>query len=592
MNTPNAPSKILLDEYFAAQDERFLEELAKFIRYDFLRTFVEKWIADPRPWAAEKITDYLRSELNLPGHEVVLKRLFKHFEATRNHSVMSEFLCTLDRLVRRRVVQSWAYDSSSRQYRKSAKLFAAPNKSVIPRQATMEKVRDPLTRRTATVWTSRVVNSATNRLFTQRTRSYLRRRAWRYFRGLAQESPEEYRLAICHALGLYQDTDFAKGENILDNWSLLHACYFHHPSLEFGTSHARLAPGKTLSDLSAAPYKVQLWEEANALEPLVELLQTAQSALIRIWAMDVLRQHHMHSLASVSIDLLMGLLRHSDVRTHEFAAELFRSHPELTELPIETWLRLLDQADPTVLYVICDALRTHVNSARLSTEQIVKLAISQPTPVATLGFELLKVRQQDAQVDLNELVGLAEPQCESVARELAAWTVQIASGVGEVDRETATTFLDSSKVAVRTPWLEWMANEQSARRADPALWSRLLESPYDDVLFAVVKSLETMNRDGGTAAGLQRVWTTVLLNISRGNRVKTKAIRQLTEAIGKDHAQADSLLPVVAFAVRSIRPTEHRSALAAVATLAGDDPSLRQQIREHLPELSWVGGSA
>ncbi|MEJ7593178.1 MAG: hypothetical protein WKF77_16655 [Planctomycetaceae bacterium] len=34
----------------------------------------------------------------------------------------------------------------------------------------------------------------------------------------------------------YRDEDFAVGENIIDNWSLMHVCYFHSDMLSFGAA--------------------------------------------------------------------------------------------------------------------------------------------------------------------------------------------------------------------------------------------------------------------------------------------------------------------------------------------------------------------
>ena len=63
------------------------------------------------------------------------------------------------------------------------------------------------------------------RLFTNRTRYYLRRRAWRFFRWLGYARPAEYPAAIAPALQHYRDEDLEKGENILDSWALLNICF-------------------------------------------------------------------------------------------------------------------------------------------------------------------------------------------------------------------------------------------------------------------------------------------------------------------------------------------------------------------------------
>src|SRR5262249_33886256 len=69
------------------------------------------------------------------------------------------------------------------------------------------------------------------RLFSVRTRQYLRRRAWRYFRLLGKTRPDRYIAAICEALALYEDADVNSGLALLDNWGLVHALFHRSPVL-------------------------------------------------------------------------------------------------------------------------------------------------------------------------------------------------------------------------------------------------------------------------------------------------------------------------------------------------------------------------
>ena len=66
------------------------------------------------------------------------------------------------------------------------------------------------------------------KLFKYRTRYYLRRRAWRYFRWLGYRDPAAYVPAIVKALAAFEDADLQRGENILDSWALMHACFGEH----------------------------------------------------------------------------------------------------------------------------------------------------------------------------------------------------------------------------------------------------------------------------------------------------------------------------------------------------------------------------
>ncbi len=90
----------------------------------------------------------------------------------------------------------------------------------------------------------------------------------------------------------------------------------------------------------------------------------------------------------------------------------------------------------------------------------------------------------------------------------------------------------------------------------------------------------------GTAANqLATVWRSVLLGVHRGGRQKAKAVQQIAQAIIENPAGAESLLPVLAAAVRSVRGPESRAALAAVVTVLEAQPQLVSTINRVLPEL-------
>ncbi len=81
------------------------------------------------------------------------------------------------------------------------------------------------------------------------------------------------------------------------------------------------------------------------------------------------------------------------------------------------------------------------------------------------------------------------------------------------------------------------------------------------------------------------MWSSVLLGIHRGGRKKLIALRQISRAAVDDPAQAEVLLPVLAVAIRSVRPPEARAGLAAVVTLVEARPELAEQVALRLPEL-------
>jgi hypothetical protein len=77
----------------------------------------------------------------------------------------------------------------------------------------------------------------------------------------------------------------------------------------------------------------------------------------------------------------------------------------------------------------------------------------------------------------------------------------------------------------------------------------------------------------------------VLLNIHRGGRAKLSALRQISDRILREPQNAKTLLPVLAIAIRSVRPPEARHGLAAIVTAVDRLPNLADEVKRELPEL-------
>lgn len=108
------PSRVLLEECYSEADGRFVEMLRRVTEPKTLEAFVNRWLADPRPWAREQIPRYLELPFDRNGHAVVVKRLFKHAEKSGDDLVMGTFLVALDRLVQRVRKKEWRWDQAAR----------------------------------------------------------------------------------------------------------------------------------------------------------------------------------------------------------------------------------------------------------------------------------------------------------------------------------------------------------------------------------------------------------------------------------------------------------------------------------------------
>jgi hypothetical protein len=567
----------LAEEYFATEDDLFLPTLRGVSQIKTLAGFTDRWKKDPRPWARRQILDYLSQPLNCPGHQPVVKRLFKHAEENNDHELMAAFLVAFDRQVRREIRTKRRWDLQSRSVNEEERLVTP--RDVIPLKAE-RSARDPFSGQPINC---KVRTGAKAKLFTYRTRYYLRRRAWRYFRRLGHRDPLAYLPVVIRALAAYDDADLQRGENILDSWGLLHACFGDHAALEFGATHIQLKEGRTLGELSPAPVFLDAWKKPEAASMILSLAVLARARLVRLWAMQLFQREHPNH--AVAIETILQLLEHDEADIQQFGAKLLESSSALATLPVASWLKLLQTKNEEALQRVCDAFTRHVSGERLDLSQCIALAGVRPVPVARLGQRYLKDRVIASSVDREQLATLANAKCSAVAGELAAWALGILGTKEHYACDQVIRFFDSPMPATRAAAWTWLVAGSPAL-ADAALWSRLAETPYDDVRLRMIDFLQTQTKlPGADANQLENVWRSVLLGVHRGGRQKAKAVQQIAHAIVENPARSEALLPVLAVAVRSVRGPEARAGLAAVVSVVAALPQLADAVRRHLPEM-------
>lgn len=581
-------STLMLDEYFSSGDDRFVQELRNISAPKKLASVVDRWKAEPRPWARRQIIEYLGQPLDCPGHEVVVKRLFKHAEAAGDDELMAAFMAAFDRLVRRVRRRRRRYDYQDRRIIEREELVLPWDRKPLFRPArggmnpqTGDAIQIP----------AKVYRPGSGRLFSYRTRYYLRRRAWRYFRRLGYQRPLDYADAVARFLRLFTDEDLAAGENLLDSWGLMHACFHNSLVVRFTTQRVNLAEGRTLAELQPAPCHLPLWQREPAMDTLIDLICTARARAVRAWAMQLLRDAHGERLSNMRPEDLVRMLDCEDDEVQQFAAELLDRMPNLERLGLETWFKLLGTKHPTALAAICDAMVRHVSPDRLNLVQCVDVAVMSPVPVARLGLEFLRQRTIATDADRRELARLAGAGCNAIAAELAAWALGHVGMAGHYDREAVSGFFDALVAETRDGAWRWLAPGTPAWD-DPQLWARLLETPFDDLKLRLIEQLDRRSRlPGQDGNDLTPLWTATLLNVHRGGRHKARAVRQLADAIAAHPDQADGLLAVLAVAVRSIRAPEQRAGLAAAVGLMERDEQLAARVRAAIPELSLASNA-
>lgn len=580
-NQKRRGSHALLDEFFASSDERFVDELLLVDDALKLQGLVERWKVDPRPWAMAMQWRYLESPWATAGHNVVVKRLYKAAERRLDFAMVGAFLHRFDGLVRRNIRLRFTWDSASRSMQHDEVIGRATGgwRGAQPTGGATNPGRAPK-------------SSGDGRQFSLRTRLYLRRRALRVLRHLGFRDPQAFVTAAAAALARYRDDDLASGLAILDSWCLLQLTFHGHPALAFGVAHVDLAVGRSLAELTPAPLHPTAWRSDAACGSLLDLLARARARLVRTWAIALLREQHVERLQRQTADRLLPLFEHDDDEVQAFAAATLAQSSDSSSIDGAGWLRLLTIRSVLALPTIVAAARQHPTALQtLSLTERLRLACRDATPIAELGLELVQAHTA-TRLDAYALPHLADVRCASIAAASTTWALGVLGDAAHYTLARVMPFFDAALPSTRAAAFAWLAGNTAAR-ADAGLWSRLLESPFDDVRIRLVHELD--GRAGAPplhGRDLQPLWTSVLLNVHRGGRAKVQALHQLARAVAAEPADAAALLPVFAVAVRSVRAAEARIGLAALVQAVDRVPALQPAVQAAFPELRFVSAGA
>jgi hypothetical protein len=616
-------------ELFERGDPLFVDEVRGVTDADRLGDFAARWFADRRPEARQLLFNYLSRPLNAFRHEALVKRFFKLAEKAGDDDVMARFLAAFDRSVRR--VQRTRHQSVERPVasREEAQALAerltAGGFTVLFKGSSslsnwqtwfsstegMAKVdalayywgEETLAALPGTTmsrpktwpnsdWFWRSTEKL--RLFSLATRRYLCRRAWRYFRKLGQTNPERYVAAAAAALKLYEDADVASGLALIDNWGLVHILFHHSPVLVSKRNGWVPAPGQALSELQPAPIYEEQWQTKPLL--LIDLVKNAHCRPVRQWAIFMVRRHAASALQALSSDELFSLLAHEDPAVVGLAVEVIRAGGGMAAFNVNRLLDLLETPNPETLEILCGLLGDCVGPERVMLEQAVRLTAARPLPLARLGFAWLRGKSPASAADCQGLLRLVDAGAEPLRPEIVRWLRGVLAGSTHFRADWVLELLDCRHPDVRREGWAWLREDQRLRD-DVAIWRKLLESPYDDVRLRLVADLEERVRRG-TAGGWENgalddelvrfLWASVLLNIQRGRRSKPLVVAQLVRRLQRHSAEAATLLPILAVALRSLRGPEWRAGLVGVVQLVERNAELAPVVQQVFPELKLV----
>jgi hypothetical protein len=592
---------------FEKGDAQFLDELRRIHSPDLLGGFAPKWIGDKRPFARRTLLEYLSRPLNAFRHEALVKRLFKLAEKTNDDEVMGAFLVTLDRTVRRErkqrtvtrqgefgtraeaeeAVRLWKLDGYSYTHiynysvRRVHSAYARKTvPALVPRGGTvMPRLPQTVKNPTLSDW-QRNDYERQFQLFSQPTRRYLRRRAWRYFRLVGKADPKRFVKAATVYLTKYTDKDADTDIHLIDNWGLTHTLFGNSGVIDCPAKGWEFVDGYTIADLEPAPRFEAAW--ADDAQAVFDVMTGAQCRAVRQWAVWMLRQHHKDWLATQgTVATFLKLADHPDPDLSGLGFDLLERAADLASVPVEEWLARLDGDDLERLQRLSSLLARRLDPERVSLENAVKLAVYRSKPVAELGLTLLKKRSLKG-VDAAVLLPLVQAESSAVRPDVVAWLRKQLERSGQVRAEWLTEFLDSKHADVRAVGWAWLTESQL--KDDPAIWHRLIESPYDDIRGPLIEAL-AQRADGADADTVRLLWATVLLNVVRGGRHKPGVVARVVARILTKPEEAEQLLPLLAVAVRSLRGPEFRTGLAGVVAMVEHKPDLLPVVRQRFPEL-------
>jgi len=548
-----AGSFLLVEELFERGDPAFERELWRCEDRRVL-AFCQRWSRDRRLVARRTLLAVAADPPLAGSARLIVKVLFKAAERQHDDVAMAHFMVGFDRSVQREPRLEYRYY--------------------------------PRTRESAHVWVRSVRGEREPDEFSNRTRAYLMRRAWRYFRRMGNHSPARYLTNMLRALALYEDRHLPRPDSILDTMSLCRILFEASPALVLD-SRAFSLKGD-LSELTPAPAFAKAWSSEVAFEGLLDLLRQAKSAFVRAWVLAYLEREHAARVAKLTLPRLLPLLRAAHDEGQRFAAARLEGLPAWGRVSIDTWLELLSIDNSHAVAPLKRLVETHVAPERLSHAQCVALAQSSVAEFAALGLGWLKQRGLESEEHIAAASSLTEAATPLVRAEAVEWLVpKLAERHHSL---LLRDWVDSPHPEVRRAALGVLRDVEHYQD-DLRLHAAMAESPYGDVFDLLVQRLEAWQQSL-RQDDLRHVWATALLAVRRGSRTKQRALSLLASSIAREPGKAAELLPLLGVLLRSVRAPERRAAIAAVAAAVYANPELRPRVEAAMPELTLWEDSA
>jgi hypothetical protein len=339
-----------------------------------------------------------------------------------------------------------------------------------------------------------------------RTRRHMRRRVWRFLRGLARTSPANYPYYAAEALIHYTAADLsaqrtrfvwktvdsgtapkaaaqllsagARGANVrrhevrtdlaLTRWVLCNVLHRRTPGLT--RNHYRFfePKGSFPPPRMGTPAYAELWNADPG--PLLHVVQLAEAEPIREWALNLLRTHHVERLRTLPPDGVYALLGSK----HETAA-LFG------------W----------------DLLTANLAPSAVSDEALLSALASPHAALSQRAAGFLATHRKAGDIPVGRWVTAAMADHQAAAEFAAKWLV--AHHAAELGWPEFARLLKGAQPTARRIALEMLSHRPDLLTGEAASVSALaaaLDTPLPDVRDGLCRLIDTAPLDAATAFGL------------------------------------------------------------------------------------------
>jgi hypothetical protein len=475
------------------------------------------------------------------------------------------------------------------------------------------------------------------------TRDYMRRRAWRFLRRMARQSPTNYPYFAAEVLIHYRPAD-VEGSHGRYRWAVSDVWLGHEYSkwpdgkyrkLERYTidtalrrwvlgnilhrNNRKLRRGKTgfqagdhkfpaITPDSAVAFP-DLWKRSP--EPLLHVAANANYEPVRAWAIGRLKADHAEALRALPVEAALPFLRSrhepaalfgweiltagppEQVNTEALVGALLSPHASVTAkaaefilwhrkkgwLPVPRWV-ILAVGDHAAAAEFAAKWLRNQHGEDLGWGEIARLLEAKLPAVRALGVEILTARPALVAFEPVAFAAALDTPHDDIRPGLCA----LIDSAG-LNAAAAFALLELPYVDVQTA-ARGLIEKHLAEWNTPDYLLSAAESPDDGVMhWAAGLVMARLAEDGTRLRALVPFFRRLLYRVNTGSPVKRKLLGFLRQTAERFPEQAAPALALLSEFTRSIGKREFAAALTAAVKLSVERPELGERLRAELPGL-------